>query len=56
MWHEWYFFKTSKGVYSSMTFDSLPPPPLLFGFDYLPHKIIPNWSISIVYSHGIMIT
>ena len=28
-----------------MTFDSIPPPPL-FGFDYLPHKIIANQSIS----------
>ena len=26
-----------------MTFDSIPPP--LFGFDYLPHKIIPTQSI-----------
>ena len=25
-----------------MTFDSIRPPPSLFGFDYLPHKIIPN--------------
>ena len=29
-----------QGVYSSMTFDSIPP--LLFVFDYLPHKITPN--------------
>ena len=35
----------TRGVYSSMTFDSIPPPPL-FGSDYLPHKIIPNQSIS----------
>lgn len=27
-----------------MTFDSIPPS--FFGFDYLPHKIIPNWLIS----------
>ena len=29
-----------RGVYSSMTFDSIPPP--LLGFAYLPHKIIPS--------------
>ena len=33
-----------RGVYSSMTFDSIPLP--LFGFDYLPHEIIANQSIS----------